>query len=128
MGTFVNPGNGGFARILQDRYVDKTGIASLLNRRMGTASAFMCVSCPRRFGKSVDADMLVAYYTRGADSRAQFEGLAVSRDPGFERHLNAHDVIKLDMTRMAPLGGDGMAGLPRAIAEKVLVNTAEDLA
>ena len=101
MGMYLNPGNGMFQRTLDaEFYVDKTGLASFLNGRMGTSDAFVCVSRPRRFGKSVDANMLVAYYSRGADSRAQFEGLAVASDPSFERHLNAHDVIKIDMTKV----------------------------
>ena len=78
VGIYLNPGNSMFQRQLDDVfYVDKTGIARFLNERMGTARALVCVSRPRRFGKSVDADMLVAYYTRGADSHAQFEGLAL---------------------------------------------------
>ena len=76
MGIYLNPGNGMFQTMLNDLfYVDKTGPASFVNSAMGTQRRFVCVSRPRRFNKSVDADMLVAYYTRGADSREQFEGL-----------------------------------------------------
>ena len=120
MGIYLNPGNGMFQRTLNGRfYVDKTGIASFMNERVNTPEMFVCVSRPRRFGKSVDADMLVAYYTRGADSRAQFEGLAVSRDPGFERHLNAHDVIKIDMMHVLALA-DGAARIPEAVSAEVM--------
>lgn len=70
MGIYLNPGNGMFQRALNGNfYVDKTGLVSFMNERMGLDSGFVCMSRPRRFGKSVDADMLVAYYTRGADSR-----------------------------------------------------------
>ncbi|MBQ9057655.1 MAG: AAA family ATPase [Atopobiaceae bacterium] len=68
----------------------KRGSLHLSTNASGLAEAFTCVSRPRRFGKSVDADMLVAYYSKGCDSRALFEGLDISRDPSFETHLNAH--------------------------------------
>lgn len=120
MGLYLNPGNEMFQRTLNGRfYVDKTGLASFLNERIGTAEAFVCVSRPRRFGKSVDADMLVAYYTRGADSRAQFDGFDVSRDESFERHLNAHDVIKLDISQIAPFADDQVS-IGNAISREVL--------
>ncbi|MBQ9069370.1 MAG: AAA family ATPase, partial [Eggerthellaceae bacterium] len=118
-GSYLNPDNTMVQLLLDDLfYVDKTGLASFLNERMGTSRAFVCVSRPRRFGKSADADMLVAYYSRGADSRGQFNNLNVSRDTTFEKHLNAHDVIKLDMTHIASLAS-GPNGIPDAIARKV---------
>ncbi|MBQ9001086.1 MAG: AAA family ATPase, partial [Eggerthellaceae bacterium] len=121
MGIYLNPTNVMFQDTLNDMfYVDKTGLASFLNGAMGTPRKFVCVSRPRRFGKSVDADMLVAYYTKGADSRAQFAGLDVSRDPSFEKHLNAHDVIRIDAQRMILRGEGGIPGLPQTIAEKVI--------
>lgn len=120
MGMYLNPGNGLFQRTLNGRfYVDKTGLARFLNGRMGTDEALVCMSRPRRFGKSVDADMLVAYYSKDVDSRAQFEGLQVSRDPSFEEHLNAHDVIKLDMTQVMPLA-EGVGSIARAAARLVI--------
>ena len=61
MGTFVNPGNIGFYRILQDRYVDKTGLISLVNEVLNTPRGMVCVTRPRRFGKSFAAQSLVAY-------------------------------------------------------------------
>lgn len=101
MGIYLNPGNRMFQRELSDIfYVDKTALASFMNERIGLPRAFVAVSRPRRFGKSYDADMLVAYYSHGCDSRTQFEGLAVASDPTFEKHLNAHDVIRVDAQRL----------------------------
>lgn len=125
MGLYLNPDNRMFQRSLDDLfYVDKTGLAAFLNQRMGTARGLACVSRPRRFGKSVDADMLCAYYSRGCDSRAQFEGLAVSSDPTYKAHLNAHDVIRLDVQRMSAVGG-GVNGLIRSIEREVLAELRE---
>ena len=98
MGAYVNPGNEGFARMVSGDYVDKTGLIGLVNSVIGTPNSLVAVTRPRRFGKTFAAESLVAYYSRGCDSRALFEGLDISRDPGFGEHLNAYNVVRLDMT------------------------------
>lgn len=55
------------------------------------------VSRPRRFGKSFAAQSLAAFYSAGADSRVLFEGLEVSHREGWDKHLNAYNVLQLDM-------------------------------
>jgi hypothetical protein len=107
MGMYVNPGNGGFAGILSDEYVDKTGLISLVNAVLGTPRKLVCSTRPRRFGKTFAAESLVAYYTCGANSRELFEGLDISRDPSFGEHLNAYNVVHLDMTSFRGGGGRG---------------------
>ena len=59
---------------------------------------FSCVSRCRRFGKSMAAKMLCAYYDRSCDSRSLFADLQAAQDPSFEKHLNKYPVIYLDMT------------------------------
>lgn len=98
MGMYVNPGNEGFQRIVLGEYVDKTGLIGLVNSAIGTSENLVCSTRPRRFGKTFAAESLVAYYSCGCDSRALFEGLDISRDPSFETHLNAYNVVHLDMT------------------------------
>lgn len=98
MGNYLNVGNAGFASMRKDTYVDKTGMISFINQRLGTKNKLTCVSRPRRFGKSFAAQMLCAYYDRSCDSRELFDGLAISKDASFETHLNKYDVIYLDIT------------------------------
>lgn len=98
MGMYVNPGNEGFAGILSGEYVDKTGLISLVNGVVGTPLKLVCVTRPRRFGKTFAAESLVAYYSCGCDSHGLFAGLEISRDVNYERHLNAYNVVRLDMT------------------------------
>lgn len=62
MGTYLNPGNKGFKRILKDYYVDKTGMIEIINSRIDSMTNLICISRPRRFGKSYAARMLCAYY------------------------------------------------------------------
>ena len=98
MGRFVNPDNGAFQVALNSQiYVDKTGLLEYTNQVMDTENAFICNSRPRRFGKSITAEMLAAYYSRACDSGKMFEGLKISRSASFSEHLNRHDVIHLDV-------------------------------
>ena len=62
MGIYVNPGNSGFAQICRSEYIDKTGLINIFNQRIGRPDNLICVSRPRRFGKSYAAKMLCAYY------------------------------------------------------------------
>lgn len=69
MGSYVNPGNAAFREAVNSRiYVDKSGLISYTNSVLSTMQKNVCVSRPRRFGKSMAADMLVAYYSKGCDS------------------------------------------------------------
>ena len=98
MGRFVNPGNEAFRVVLNSEiYIDKTGLIEYTNKVMNTTQAFICNSRPRRFGKSITADMLTAYYSRACDSEKLFEGLEISRKNDFNKHLNKYDVIHLDV-------------------------------
>lgn len=98
MGIYVNRGNDSFARARKSRiYVDKTGLIEYTNEVVDTEQCHICNSRPRRFGKSMTAGMLAAYYMKGCDSRELFEGLEIAGKPSFEEHLNQYDVIHLDM-------------------------------
>lgn len=98
MGIYVNRGNNSFASARRSQiYVDKTGLLEYTNGVLGTEQCYICNSRPRRFGKSITAAMLAAYYGKNCDSRELFEGLEISGKPSFEKHLNRYDVIHLDM-------------------------------
>ena len=98
MGIYLNPNNENFKKITcADIYVDKTMMIKVLNRFMETAQEYVCVSRPRRFGKTIAGNMLAAYYSKGCDSRQLFEPYKISRDPCFETNLNKLNVIQIDM-------------------------------
>ena len=120
MGTFVNSGNAAFQVALNSEiYVDKTGLLNYTNRVMDTTSKFICNSRPRRFGKSITADMLTAYYSKGCDSAAMFMNLEIGKSADFQKHLNQYDVIHLDIQWcLEPAGG--AAGVLTYIAEQTI--------
>ena len=98
MGAYINIGNAGFQSVRNGEYVDKSGLIAIVNNSLYTERRFSCVSRSRRFGKSVAAKMLCAYYDQSCDSRHLFTDLEIASDPSFEKHLNKYPVIFLDMT------------------------------
>ena len=98
MGSYINPGNEGFKNITAGKYVDKTGLIELINRTLNTSDKLICVSRPRRFGKSFCAKMLSAYYDKSCDSRDLFDGLKISATDSYDRYINKYNVVYLDIT------------------------------
>ena len=98
MGVYINKGNEAFDDIRNDEYIDKSGMIAVINSSLRTERRFSCVTRCRRFGKSMAAKMLCAYYDRSCDSRELFRGLEIENDPSFERHLNKYSVIYIDIT------------------------------
>jgi hypothetical protein len=103
---------------LADEYVDKTGLVALFDSTLDTTRGLVMVSRPRRFGKSYAAQAVSAFYSCGCDSRALFEGLEVSRREGWDEHLNAYNVVRLDMTAVMQAAVDG--DVVRKAAEMLL--------
>ena len=98
MGIYLNPDNEGFQMAVRSRiYVDKTGLIACTNDLIGTEQNCICVSRPRRFGKSMALKMLAAYYSCGCDSRALFKGFKIEGSADFLKHLNQYEVIYLNM-------------------------------
>ncbi|MBR4898492.1 MAG: AAA family ATPase [Prevotella sp.] len=109
MGIYINTGNAGFQRVRNSEYVDKSGLIAVVNKTLFTEQSFSCVSRCRRFGKSLAAKMLCAYYDQSCDSRQLFADLQIAQDPSFEQHLNKYPVIYLDMTNFVSEKETGIA-------------------
>ena len=98
MGIYLNPNNENFTEATREEiYVDKTMMISVLNGFIGTSRKYVCVSRPRRFGKTIAGNMLSAYYSKGCDSRELFAPYKISGDKSFESNLNKLNVIQIDM-------------------------------
>ena len=98
MGNYLNPGNENFYKVINSEiYVDKTGLLKYTNRVINTLQGYICVSRPRRFGKSTAAYMLAAYYGRECDSKELFSGLEIAESEDFSIYLNRYDTIFLNM-------------------------------
>ena len=120
MGRFVNPDNSAFQVALNSRiYVDKTGLIEYTNSVLNTTNAYICNSRPRRFGKSYAANMLAAYYSKGADSEKMFSELEIGKNEDFKKHLNKYDVIHIDIQWFLA-NCDDVDNVVKHIAEAVL--------
>ena len=109
MGAYLNPGNKSFQIAVNSKiYVDKSEMIQYLNTVLNTQQRFVSVSRPRRFGKAMAADMICAYYDRGADSRELFSKrklaecqsvLIEDKEISWDEYLGEYDVIRLVMTK-----------------------------
>ena len=119
MGTYVNPGTERLRRSKANKYyVDKSMILSVLNEKINTDDNLICVSRPRRFGKTMAANMIAAYYSKGCDSHEVFSDLKISKDPSFEDNINKYTVIKLDINDVVT--NKGKLSVSEYIDEKVI--------
>ena len=91
MGVYLNPGNVDFQKSLNSEiYIDKTELIVYTNKKLNTEQGYICVSRPRRFGKSMAANMLAAYYKKDEDTRPLFDKLLISQSESYEEHLNQY--------------------------------------
>ena len=98
MGSYLNPGNASFRNSLRSKiYVDKSELIARTNELICTEQRYVCVSRPRRFGKSMAANMLASYYEKEENSADLFDGLQISKALTYRDHLNQYDVIKINM-------------------------------
>ena len=121
--NYLNKGNDGFASLRNSKFVDKSLLIAEVNSVMMTENRFLCVTRARRFGKSVAVKMLNAYYDKSCDSRNLFQGLAISNDENFEKHLNRYPVLYLDMTDFVTKYGNDeqlVEHIKRDICEELL--------
>ncbi|MCI5983393.1 MAG: AAA family ATPase [Bacteroidales bacterium] len=101
MARFVNPSNLEFCRALNSSiYVDKSDMVALLNGFYDTENRFLCLSRPRRFGKTMMTNLMVAYYSKGCDSRELFQNLKLGSCPHWDKHLNSANVIFIDLNEV----------------------------
>ena len=98
MGIYLNPNNALLQRARKSEiFIDKSMMIAELNKLVDTENCFLCISRPRRFGKSMAGNMISAYYSKGCDSRELFKDLKIARDKSYEEYLNKLNVIKIDM-------------------------------
>lgn len=98
MGNYLNPSSQSFKNAIQSKiYVDKSMLIELISEVINTEQRFVCVSRPRRFGKSMAANMLAAYYTCVEDTHPLFTDLKISQCSSYRDHINQYNVIKINM-------------------------------
>ena len=98
MGSYLNPDSSKFEEAVNsDIYIDKTGLLTYTNSILHTMQKYICISRPRRFGKSIAANMLTAYYSRGYHAEQLFSKFEIAKNNQFEKYLNQYDTISVNM-------------------------------
>lgn len=98
MGLYINIGNDGFRAARNGEYIDKSDLIEIVNNSLNSERQFMCVSRARRFGKSMAAKMLNAYYDHSCQSDQLFHDLKIARNSSYQQNLNKYPVLYVDMT------------------------------
>ena len=99
MALYLNVGNESFQESLNSLiYVDKSPLIEILNRSIKTKNKYFCLSRPRRFGKSVTAQMICSYYAKGQDCSPLFDDLEIASFDDYKKHLNQYDVISINIS------------------------------
>lgn len=119
MGIYLNPNNTAFRESVdKEIYVDKSLLIKKVWSNAKKINKYICISRPRRFGKSTDANMLTAYFSKGCDSRALFDDLKISQWEDYEKHLNRHNVIHINMQEFLSSSSD-VADMTEYIYEEI---------
>lgn len=126
MGIYLNPGKNAFEEAMNSEiFVDKTEMLRYLNSVVRTKQKYVSVSRPRRFGKTMAADMICAYYDRTADSKNLFEQTELSKmsdaekesvelkSERWDKYLNRFNVIRIVMTDFIKIDKDISKSLER---------------
>lgn len=79
---------------LDENEIEKSGPGQ------GKGPKYVAITRPRRFGKTVTANMIASYFGKGIDSGRIFRNLKVSGYEWFEEHLNRHNVIHISFNEM----------------------------
>ena len=119
MGIYLNPNHENFRQIIAaDIYVDKTMMIKSFNRYIDKGNKYICMSRPRRFGKTIAGNMLSSYYSKGCDSKELFAPLKIASDPCFLEKLNKYNVIMIDLNSEYQ-NTENKANLIKRLTEKI---------
>ena len=96
--NYLNPGGARFQKSLNSEiYVDKSMLIEKTNRAIDTTQRYLCLSRPRRFGKTMAAEMLSAYYSYGCEREKLFRELAIYQTSSYKEHIDQHDCILINV-------------------------------
>ena len=100
VGRYLNPKNTFLEETKRTGiFVDKSKLLEYTNKVIASSDKHICVTRPRRFGKTLAASMIANYYSCAVDSSSLFQDLAISSSPNYKEYLNRYNVIYIDMLR-----------------------------
>jgi hypothetical protein len=81
-------------------FVDKSNLLLELISLINTDMNYVCITRPRRFGKTVMANMIASYLGKYQDGNTIFDQLSISREKPYQKHLNQHNVIYITLNEV----------------------------
>lgn len=99
-------------------FIDKSMLIEFINSKISTKEKWICVSRPRRFGKTMALEMLFAYFTKGGNADSLFDGLKIKNSRSYYQHLNCHNVIYMNFSEFfenTSLTSGGIAEITRRL-------------
>ncbi len=127
MGIYLNPGKQEFDSVVNHSkiYIDKTDILAITNSLLFGEQKYICISRPRRFGKSMTAKMLTAYYGCGYDAHGLFDNLKIAQHNSYEQHINKYNVIRINMQDELS-DADSITSMIKNLKKKILWELREE--
>ena len=103
MGTYLNsitPYTLYKSESLSPYFVDKTLMLRELFPYVSAGNRHICITRPRRFGKTIMANMISSFFQKASDSSDVFDSLAISQVDDYRRYKNQYNVIRIDFSKM----------------------------
>ena len=103
MGTYLNsitPYTLYKSESLSPYFVDKTLILRELFPYVSAGNRHICITRPRRFGKTIMANMISSFFQKASDSSDVFDSLTISQVDDYRRYKNQYNVIRIDFSKM----------------------------
>ena len=127
MALYLNVGNESFQESLNSIiYVDKSPLIEILNRSIKTKNKYFCLSRPRRFGKSVTAQMICSYYAKGQDCSPLFDDLEIASFDDYKKHLNQYDVISINISDEFSRGSHNVKSMTDILTKSIVRELKEE--
>ena len=103
MGTYLNsitPYTLYKSESLSPYFVDKTLMLRELFPYVSAGNRHICITRPRRFGKTIMANMIRSFFQKASDSSDVLDSLALSQVDDYRRYKNQYNVIRIDFSKM----------------------------
>lgn len=82
-------------------FVDKTRLLKELFPLVNEGSSYICITRPRRFGKTVMANMIASFFSRDNDAKDIFNKLQIAQTEEYKQYLNKYPVIHISFNDTA---------------------------
>lgn len=81
-------------------FVDKTLLLEQLITRVETSTNYICITRPRRFGKSVMANMIASFFSCACNAEYLFDQLKIAKSDSYKDHIGQYDVIFISLNEL----------------------------